>query len=452
MSSQAEDIIRETFSGLANILGVKIDAPDEMIANLGAVLQAQIDLLAELQSIGRLIPAGGMALTAEEWANRITLADKQVAVSEAWEQGFEYGSGHKYGAEDGGVRLTAEQVEDVRIVLGLNGSQDIKVVLDAQARLRALFPATEPAEEVKPVHPRPNVGDWGYGGGAAVYAPEVRCKTREELLSEKVEQLQAQVRHLSRVAANAAEHGIPAPAEPAEEETKAEEAEICGEFIRLRSRPNICTQPKGHGDDHFNPADLTPFGPVRAGKAYPYADGDHTVLGPEIFTDGYAISWKGEAYVKASTPSSVKELVEAIRFTVEYVGLETLPPIEGWSWYDELLKYAPENAKVFLDAYVPPVNPSPVVPALTETGPWQDWPSLDAIPADVRTVWDKAGDEYRRTNGGWKFRSPGGKWQQITLPLDDYIDYAPFTTAPVAVWDPELGTRNDWTLNEGADK
>lgn len=88
----------------------------------------------------------------------------------------------------------------------------------------------------------------------------------------------------------------------------------------------------------------------------------------------------------------------------------------------------------------------------TETGPWQDWPSLDAIPADVRTVWDKAGDEYRRTNGGWKFRSHGGKWQQITLPLDDYIDFAPFTTAAVAVWDPELGTRNDWTLNEGAEQ
>lgn len=94
---------------------------------------------------------------------------------------------------------------------------------------------------------------------------------------------------------------------------------------------------------------------------------------------------------------------------------------------------------------------SPVVPAPTETE-WQDWPSLDAIPADVRTVWDKAGDEYRRTNGGWKFRSHGGKWQQITLPLDDYIDYAPFTTAPVAIWDPELGTRNDWTLNEGTEQ
>ncbi|WP_454835821.1 hypothetical protein [Rhodococcus qingshengii] len=96
---------------------------------------------------------------------------------------------------------------------------------------------------------------------------------------------------------------------------------------------------------------------------------------------------------------------------------------------------------------------SPVVPAPTETGPWQDWPSLDAIPADVRTAWDKSGDEWRRRkNGGWKFRSPGGKWQEVTLRLADFIDFAPFTTAAVAVWDPELGTRNDWTLNEGTDK
>ena len=86
-------------------------------------------------------------------------------------------------------------------------------------------------------------------------------------------------------------------------------------------------------------------------------------------------------------------------------------------------------------------------------GQYGDWPSLDAIPADVRTVWDKSGDEWRRrTNGGWKFRSYGEKWTKVTLPLDDYIDYAPFTTAAVAVWDPELGTRNDWTLNEGTEQ
>lgn len=46
---------------------------------------------------------------------------------------------------------------------------------------------------------------------------------------------------------------------------------------------------------------------------------------------------------------AIEELTEALRFTVEYVGTEMLPPVEGWSWYDALLKYAPDKAQVFLD-------------------------------------------------------------------------------------------------------
>ena len=46
---------------------------------------------------------------------------------------------------------------------------------------------------------------------------------------------------------------------------------------------------------------------------------------------------------------SVEELTEAIRFTVEYVGNDTLPAKEGWSWYDALKKYAPKKAKAFAD-------------------------------------------------------------------------------------------------------
>ncbi|WP_350494096.1 hypothetical protein [Rhodococcus sp. (in: high G+C Gram-positive bacteria)] len=61
--------------------------------------------LAELQSANRLIPAGGMA-------------------------------------------LTAEQMEDVRRVMTCGGGLAFEA---AHARLRALFPATEPAEEVKPI-------------------------------------------------------------------------------------------------------------------------------------------------------------------------------------------------------------------------------------------------------------------------------------------------------------
>lgn len=174
MSSNGEDIIRETFEKLGDAIGVQMQIPDAMIANLGAVLQAQIDLLAELQSAGRLVPTGGMALTAEQM-------------------------------ED--VRTAREALRGYRNFDGTARSHVNRLV----EAVDALFPATEPTEEVKPVHPKPDVGDWGYGGGAAVYAPEVRGKTREELLSEKVEQLQDQVKHLSGVAVNAAEHGIKAP-------------------------------------------------------------------------------------------------------------------------------------------------------------------------------------------------------------------------------------------------
>lgn len=149
MSSNGEDVIRETFEKLGDAIGVQMQMPDAMITNLGAVLQAQIDLLAELQSAGRLIPAGGMA-------------------------------------------LTAEQVEDVRIVLGLNGSQDIKVVLDAQARLRALFPATEPTSYCSKGVCSANEGHDGTCAEASGWAHD-------------------------------AYEDDPAPAVPAEEETKAEE-------------------------------------------------------------------------------------------------------------------------------------------------------------------------------------------------------------------------------------
>lgn len=44
-------------------------------------------------------------------------------------------------------------------------------------------------------------------------------------------------------------------------------------------------------------------------RTYPYMDGDLTVLGPEIFTDGTAISWKGQNYV----PQSHVEALRAIR-------------------------------------------------------------------------------------------------------------------------------------------
>ena len=47
------------------------------------------------------------------------------------------------------------------------------------------------------------------------------------------------------------------------------------------------------------------------------------------------------------TPGAIDDLTDAIRLTVEYVGNDTLPAIEGWSWYDALMKYRPKLAQEF---------------------------------------------------------------------------------------------------------
>lgn len=52
---------------------------------------------------------------------------------------------------------------------------------------------------------------------------------------------------------------------------------------------------------------------------------------------------------QAATTQAVFELTEAIRLTVEYVGNDMLPPIEGWSWFDALTRYDPESAQRFAD-------------------------------------------------------------------------------------------------------
>lgn len=49
-----------------------------------------------------------------------------------------------------------------------------------------------------------------------------------------------------------------------------------------------------------------------------------------------------ENYKKA-----IEELTTALVYTAEYVGQKTLTPIRGWSWFDALVKYAPEKAAKF---------------------------------------------------------------------------------------------------------
>lgn len=182
----------------------------------------------------------------------------------------------------GGMALTAEQVEDVRKLSQMDPWWSAEHVEEVQARVRALFPATEPAED-----------GWG----------DVNPNDP-----------------LGRTYRETAEEYYSAPAEPAEEETKAE---LCA--VRL------CVLPARHSGVH---------------------------------ADREGLRW--------NNPAS-----------------------------------------------------SPVVPTSTET----EWQTLDAVPAEVRTVWDKSGTEWRRRkNGGWKWGLSTGGWFKVARP-SDFDEYAPFVAA-----------------------
>ncbi|MEA1798522.1 hypothetical protein [Rhodococcus qingshengii] len=186
---------------------------------------------------------------------------------------------------DDEMALTAEQAEDVRTVAWYTGAGLSRAPMAEIHRLRALFPATEPAEDAPCAIC--NVNETNHAGVSYYHPFTTELGPFDDDGNDR-----------------------PAAAEPAEEETKAE---------------------------------------------------------------------------------AIEALTEAIRFTVEYVWLNTLPPIEGWSWYDALLKYAPEKAKAFLDAYTPPVNPSPAEHVTTDTGQW----TVDT------TVLTEVADERARQDAKW---------------------------------------------------
>jgi hypothetical protein len=73
---------------------------------------------------------------------------------------------------------------------------------------------------------------------------------------------------------------------------------------------------------------------------------NHTVNGLTAEDWQKIASAKDEAVTAAV--SAIDELADAIRLTVEYVGTDTLPPVEGWSWYDALMKHRPEIAEQFV--------------------------------------------------------------------------------------------------------
>lgn len=225
--------------------------------------------LAHLQSIGRLIPAGGMALTAEE-------------------------------------------VEDVEALVATANPYSAPA-----ARLRALFPATEPAEEVKPVKFRKMTAKYATAnfGFPDVTDPFTRWAYKDSDGDKWAWNGDQWELHIVP----------PSPAEPAEEETKAEV-----------------------WDAGFE-------------AGYDHAGCEHT-------------------------PS----------------GISIDPPLNP---YDE--RTAPAS--------------SPVVPAPTETGPWQ---RIEDVPEGVGRLTDRDGDVWEWDGDDWV--TP----ETAILPTA-YINkhYAPFVAA-----------------------
>ncbi|MYV30337.1 hypothetical protein GQ649_24265 [Rhodococcus sp. DSM 6344] len=201
MSTFSQDIIRRTLSGVANILGVQIDVPDETIADIAATLQTEIDrvdnLTTELAKIHRQA-LGGKVYTA--WDD---LSDEAVTSSKtamAAVLAHLHSADRLLGADE--KRLTAEQMEDVRTLVGHGGSD----YAEAFNRLRALLPATEPAEE--------------------------RCQS----VSIFRERCALAPGHEGRHAANGCAWGYPpAPVKPAEEETKADPFKALHDVIAFSS-------------------------------------------------------------------------------------------------------------------------------------------------------------------------------------------------------------------------
>ena len=107
-----------------------------------------------------------------------------------------------------------------------------------------------------------------------------------------------------------------------------------------------------------------------------HPDSGMDVLPWAEFTAGGRLVFRSQEEAEAAglvavvAETAVHELCEAIRLTAEYVGPKTLPAIDGWSWFDALVKYAPETAQVFSQAgwghLSPAAAPAPLDPGNPE--------------------------------------------------------------------------------------
>lgn len=54
---------------------------------------------------------------------------------------------------------------------------------------------------------------------------------------------------------------------------------------------------------------------------------------------------------------ALEKVLTALQHTVEFVGLETLKPQTGWSWFDTMTAYDPDRLKFILDGFASAADP-----------------------------------------------------------------------------------------------
>ncbi|KDQ01713.1 hypothetical protein EN35_20065 [Rhodococcus qingshengii] len=313
------------------------------------------------------------------------MTDKELgtAAGEIFTKAFTLGYETGRLIPDGGMALTAEQVEDVRTVANCALQYGNIASREAADRLRALFPATEPAEEVKPVKFRKMTAKYATAnfGFPDVTDPFTRWAYKDSDGDKWAWNGDQWELHIVP----------PSPAEPAEERRS---------FPTIQDVPNN-TLFHTHGGNGSSLFVRNQSGDLRlclnAGPEWSKLLRDEDFLpssGPYV-----EVPWSkfpqppADPFAQPAPAEPAEEETTADPWTVQ------LP--EGMTmeqWIESLPDEAPGLLAAVREVRERLGISSPVVPAPTETGPWQ---RIEDVPESVGRLTDRDGDDWEWDGDNW---------------------------------------------------
>ncbi len=291
--------------------------------------------------------------------------------------------------EAGGMALTAEQVEDVRTVANCALQYGNIASREAADRLRALFPATEPAEDAKPCGSNSVTLGW--------------CK-----LTARHEGLHTNGTYLW---GTPSEPDPPAPSEPAEAHcTVPPEGWWCS---RAANHDGPCAASEGVAPWVPQPLEADWLDQVDPRDPQSRT---HRETAAAKFAEPAEEETKAEARPPLLTPNQIRDANPGKHQTYIYgqqsadgtacIGCnwETrniLPVSEAVMAHDSAKNWTHDHSVwIAKNGKCPCGQPasSPAVPAPTETGPWQ---RIEDVPETVGRLTDRDGDIWEWDGDNW---------------------------------------------------